>query len=211
MLNIWQDHHPLYFPPEDVQIGQRQGKARHSADIPMSLLYGIKSQFKQKVRSFWIGFYDIHPTNHTKTRFSCRQMPLHFFTAIQSRLCGKQRGKGQLPGGCFQAEALDLLCCTPSHLPRSDEREACLLLASHSLCNSRTAGNVPCQDSSAAWEHHRINVTFLHVKDHQLFFTFYSVLHVFIATMAKEKERDYLFCLATSLFTELRGDASHPM
>lgn len=93
MLNIWQDHHPLYFPPEDVQIGQRQGKARHSADIPMSLLYGIKSQFKQKVRSFWIGFYDIHPTNHTKTRFSCRQMPLHFFTAIQSWLCGKQSGK----------------------------------------------------------------------------------------------------------------------
>ena len=133
------------------------------------------------------------------TRLVCRHVMkrlFFFFTAIQPRLCGEQRGDGRLPGGCFQAEALDLLRCTPGRLARRDESEASLLLASHSLCKSQTAGTVPCQDSSAAREHHRVNVTFLHAKDHQLFFPFYSVLSVFMETTAKEKERKRLFVLS---------------
>lgn len=124
-------------------------------------------------------------------------MPVLFFTAIQPQLCSEQRGKGWLPGGCFQAKALDLLRCTAGCLARSDESQACLLLAGHSLCKSQTAGTVPCQDSSAARELHRIIVTFLHVKDHQLFFTYYSVLSVFMETTAKEKERKRLFVLSS--------------
>jgi len=46
--------------------------------------------------------------------------------------------------------------------------------------------------------HHRINATFLSVKDHQLFFTYCYALRAFMETMEKENGRNGLFALSSS-------------
>lgn len=153
------------------------------------------------------------PNNHTETGFAYRHAKKRlfiFFTAIRLATLQRAEGEGRLPEGRVQPEALDLLCFTPGCLEAAMKAKHVCFLPVTAFAEARLLGLVSCQDSSAAWEHRRINVTFLHVKDHRLLFTLYSVWSLFMETMAKEEERKRLSGLASSLLTEMWGDASRP-
>lgn len=169
-----------------MQIGQ--GEARHSWTPPCRYYRRSRPSLNKKGGAWPL-------TTLIPTTLRGQDQFAGFFHCHSTTTVESSWGR-TAPGGCFQAKALDLLYCTLSRLARSDESQACLLLASHSFCEGQTAGTVPRQDSSTAWEHWRMNVTFLNAKDHQLFFTFYYGLSVFMETTAKEKERRRLFVLS---------------
>lgn len=115
-----------------------------------------------------------------------------FFTAIQLATLQRAEGKDGSRGLC-PAQSSGSPPLHPRLSCRQRWKPSLFASSVTAFAEARLLGLVSCQDSSAAQEHRRINVTFLHVKDHWLFFTFYSVWSLFMETMAKQKERKRLF------------------